>query len=184
MNDCTRRIFNRLVALSLFLLLASSVFWILSIFRADILTISIDGRSSWVLAQAGSELLFGYSGRDIHGSPSFQHDVTSNDGIGVIIWACIIGDRQSTGWGSDKFGYVELAGAMPGEQINWAFWWPYWVVIAVTSVLPAVWLFGWWKRRKPRALEHCANCGYDLRATPDRCPECGAIPSKMGTVSG
>ena len=57
-----------------------------------------------------------------------------------------------------------------------------WILIVAMLLLPAL-LMGMvrliiqMRRRAATAAGRCAQCGYDLRATPDRCPECGAAPA-------
>ena len=55
---------------------------------------------------------------------------------------------------------------------------PFWASLLFCAILPTARLAGW--RRRRRRAGHlrtgaalCQRCGYDCRATPDRCPECG-----------
>jgi hypothetical protein len=56
-------------------------------------------------------------------------------------------------------------------------WWP---LFLLTGFMPAGWAAELWTHRQRRRREarlraevRCVRCGYDLRATPERCPECG-----------
>lgn len=78
----------------------------------------------------------------------------------------------------------QLAG---GRQQGWlrslTFTVPHWMVVAVAAVMPA-WrgLVSHRRRRleRRRHLGLCVGCGYDVRASPDRCPECGRLAPARG----
>jgi predicted amidophosphoribosyltransferase len=52
---------------------------------------------------------------------------------------------------------------------------PYWLLVLLFAIAPAWWVLRWRHRWIARRIKQglCPVCGYDLRASPQRCPECG-----------
>jgi len=56
---------------------------------------------------------------------------------------------------------------------------PAWAIFCVLLALPAARVFATYQSHRPLLKGRCAKCGYDLRATRERCPECGAVPGEV-----
>ena len=75
------------------------------------------------------------------------------------------------------------AGGVPIQIGHNIYRLPAWLLVGIFGLWPGI--VGvmsarrWWivRRLRDDGVLRCAACGYDLRATPDRCPECGAVPA-------
>jgi hypothetical protein len=80
-----------------------------------------------------------------------------------------------------RWRVVGFAGG--GVKTFWFLSVPFWFLLLASSALPAAWLVRRLRRRPGAGARPCPSCGYDLRATPDRCPECGAVHAKAPACS-
>jgi hypothetical protein len=61
---------------------------------------------------------------------------------------------------------------------SWLGFVPLWFLCATGAVVTFFEIRWKMRRRRWGRTGFCIECGYDLRATPDRCPECGAVPAE------
>jgi hypothetical protein len=57
---------------------------------------------------------------------------------------------------------------------------PLWCPVIVFAIAPGIVAARWFLRRRRFSKGCCTACGYDLRATPARCPECGTESKDEG----
>lgn len=86
-------------------------------------------------------------------------------------------------WFPGGFGYSKSPADDPRASDYFALLIPQWSLLFLFSLLPLLWTLLTWRRlrlQKRLPANHCQHCGYDLRASKDRCPECGTpIPPTL-----
>ena len=152
-----RRLFNILAVMSLLLCLATAALWVRCSFRLEVFW-WLSSRWDIALLASGHEMALSIGFFD---TPSSRGDrgpfrYTADEALDLQKHA-----RQFIGGGDHKF-IVFL---------------PLWLVVPASSGLAVY--FRHRAKRSIRLPGLCPSCGYDLRATPDRCPECGTIPRKQ-----
>ena len=190
-----RRLFTLLSAASLVLCAAACALWVRSYWRADTLILDsrrsgndgIRTRSVVCFSGAGGFYLAGF---DISAVALISdHARQSPDKPWGLLWESRP-DPKRTGIENPSFDRLGLSWLAQWRRPQGDRWYrrvvsevfvgiPHWLAVLVTLILPGGGLARRTRRRRRRRATAglCVACGYDLRATPGRCPECGEVPS-------
>jgi hypothetical protein len=159
--------FNILSASSLSLCVVIVGFWIRSYMASDYLCYGTGPLSSYVITISDGELLAGEDWQYAY-SPARKSRFQFGS-LRPADWAgCAARECAGFGYGL----YLSDMGPPINSRVVMV---PFWFAAASLALFPGAW-FRTWRRRRFATTGGCRRCGYDLSATPDRCPECGTIP--------
>ena len=181
-----RWLFHIVAASSLLLCIASAFLWVRSFRATDIVSRLYTQRIAGGIQYRSRQLLSGRGGvafslrhgvrtvsdeRDILlANYEFRHEITPPyDSI-------FPNTHNDPEWLWRGFQVMRFVPNPKSDQRGATVTVPYWALIGLGAIAPTLSL---WRFRQSRPLRgHCPSCGYDLRASPERCPECGAAAPK------
>lgn len=167
--DVKRRFFKLVAIVSLVLCLATTALWVRSYNRSGTLVCRLGDINGHFVLRHGR---LGFFTSTISEFQLQQHIRLVRSGP-VSPFGRNITDQPQ--WSLAGFGY----GRHVTDGIVAVI--PLLFLAAVTAACPVAWLWRTTREARRRRSGCCPTCGYDLRATPDRCPECGTATTEAPT---
>jgi hypothetical protein len=173
MRRTLRILLATLTLLSLLLCIASAIFWIRSHRGRDTLTLT-PLPSRWSLSTSSGTL-------------RLTHDLSYIDPAEVkSVISSFKHERSLLGFGvkqSEEFHSWPVTSRGPFSSITYGtvtktHYMPLWACLVLLGILPTIQYSRLARRLRRRRRGLCLNCGYDLRASPAKCPECGTAVFK------
>jgi len=184
-----RILLNLTTVTSLLLCVAALVAWWRSWRAFQVLTYTSWNEAERLRSSWGFTLFDGrlFVERDFVLEPSTQYHNAAMDGwdyYGTTGDDLIPSSPRYFSWFQYKRYRDNAGGNYQAPVDSWSVGVRLWPVAVTMAVIPSLSIWRRICRKRNSRLGFCPRCGYDLRATPDRCPECGEIPvqSRFGVA--